>query len=112
MQIGHLLVFRLDGCSSFSVLVFDATACKKEVAFLARPYCGNVATINRLLSRKEAAVVDRPHLQDIDTVIHVNVDEKEVKDSKTLVLSPVDVTVTEKRRKTKASIALQVRNLC
>ncbi|CAL9063731.1 unnamed protein product, partial [Musa banksii] len=34
MQIGHLLVFRLDGCSSFSVLVFDATACKKEVAFL------------------------------------------------------------------------------
>lgn len=102
MQIGHLLVFRLDGCSSFSVLVFDATACKKEVAFLARPYCGNVATINRLLSRKEAAVVDRPHLQDIDIIIHVNVDEKEVKDSKALVLFPVDVTVTQKRRKTRS----------
>ncbi|URD73311.1 B3 domain-containing protein [Musa troglodytarum] len=108
MQIGDFLVFRLDGCSSFSVLVFDATACEKEVAFLVSPCCRNVATINRLLSGKEAAVVDRPRLQDIDIVIHVNVDKKEVKDSKALVLSPVDVTVTEKRRKTRSINRLAV----
>ncbi|CAL9201237.1 unnamed protein product [Musa hybrid cultivar] len=98
MEIGDFLVFRLEGCSCFSVLVFDATACEKEVAFLAMPSCGNVATVRQFMHGKEEAVIDRPHLQDIDTVIDVNNDWEEVQDSKPLVLHPSDVPVVEKKK--------------
>ncbi|THU44637.1 hypothetical protein C4D60_Mb02t09470 [Musa balbisiana] len=98
MEIGDFLVFRLEGCSCFSVLVFDATACEKEVAFLAMPSCGNVATVRQFMHGKEEAVIDRPHLQDIDTVIDVNNDWEEVQDSKPLVLYPSDVPVVEKKK--------------
>ncbi|XP_009389535.2 B3 domain-containing protein Os11g0197600-like isoform X2 [Musa acuminata AAA Group] len=98
MEIGDFLVFRLEGCSFFSVLVFDATACEKEVAFLAMPSCGNVATVRQFMHGKEEAVIDRPHLQDIDTVIDVNNDWEEVQDSKPLVLHPSDVPVVEKKK--------------
>ncbi|RWW83034.1 hypothetical protein BHE74_00008473 [Ensete ventricosum] len=98
MEIGDFLVFRLEGCSCFSVLVFDATACEKEVAFLAMPSCGNVATVRQFMHPKEEAVIDRPHLQDIDTVIDVNDDCEEVKDSKPLVLYPSDVPVVENKK--------------
>ncbi|CAL9079531.1 unnamed protein product [Musa textilis] len=98
MEIGDFLVFRLEGCSCFSVLVFDATACEKEVAFLAMPSCGNVATVRQFMHGKEEALIDRPHLQDIDTVIDVNNDWEEVKDSKPLVLYPSDVPVVEKKK--------------
>ncbi|CAD5193431.1 unnamed protein product [Musa acuminata subsp. malaccensis] len=77
MEIGDFLVFRLEGCSCFSVLVFDATACEKEVAFLAMPSCGNVATVRQFMHGKE---------------------EAEVQDSKPLVLHPSDVPVVEKKK--------------
>ncbi|KAG1346956.1 putative B3 domain-containing protein [Cocos nucifera] len=45
IELGDFLVFRYDGGLHFSVLVFDATACEKEAAFLARPYGGGHITI-------------------------------------------------------------------
>ncbi|XP_008787668.1 B3 domain-containing protein Os11g0197600-like isoform X2 [Phoenix dactylifera] len=45
IELGDFLVFRYDGGLHFSVLVFDATACEKEAAFLARPYGGAHITI-------------------------------------------------------------------
>jgi B3 DNA binding domain len=37
IQTGELLVFRYEGQSSFSVLLFDQSACEKKSAFSAQP---------------------------------------------------------------------------
>lgn len=37
IQVGEILVFRYEGQSSFSVQLFDQSACEKESAFSARP---------------------------------------------------------------------------
>lgn len=37
IQVGEILVFRYEGQNSFSVQVFDHSACEKESAFSAQP---------------------------------------------------------------------------
>lgn len=46
LELGDFLVFRYDGGLHFSVLVFDATACEKAAAFLARPCDGHITVLD------------------------------------------------------------------
>ncbi|KAL0913705.1 hypothetical protein M5K25_017184 [Dendrobium thyrsiflorum] len=39
LAAGDFLLFEYNGSSTFSVMIFDKTACEKEVAFFARPTC-------------------------------------------------------------------------
>ncbi|XP_020682851.1 B3 domain-containing protein Os01g0723500 isoform X2 [Dendrobium catenatum] len=39
LAAGDFLLFEYNGNSTFSVMIFDNTACEKEVAFFARPTC-------------------------------------------------------------------------
>ncbi|XP_072955209.1 B3 domain-containing protein Os11g0197600-like [Typha angustifolia] len=43
LEAGDFLVLQYDGHSHFSVLVFDATACEKDAAFVAVPRQGDIA---------------------------------------------------------------------
>lgn len=98
IETGDFLVFRLDGCSCFSVLVFDATACEKEVAFLARPHAQNAADVNEPRPAEEMAIIPRTSQQEVD-IICVKEEEGEVRALNTQFFSPDIGPVIEKKRK-------------
>lgn len=98
IETGDILVFRLDGCSCFSVLVFDATACEKEVAFRARPHAQNVADVNEPRPAEEMAIVPRTSQQEVD-IIYVKEEEGEVRALNTQFFSPNNGPVIDKKRK-------------
>ncbi|KAG6511810.1 hypothetical protein ZIOFF_029888 [Zingiber officinale] len=106
IETGDILVFRFDGCSCFSVLVFDATACEKEVAFLARPHAQNVADVNEPRPAEEMAIVPRTSQQEVD-IICVKEEEGEATALNTQIFSQNNGPGIDKKRKMRSINCLQ-----
>ncbi|KAG6516050.1 hypothetical protein ZIOFF_026497 [Zingiber officinale] len=106
IETGDILVFRFDGCSCFSVLVFDATACEKEVAFLARPHAQNVADVNEPRPAEEMAIVSRTSQQEVD-IICVKEEEGEATALNTQIFSQNNGPGIDKKRKMRSINCLQ-----